>query len=188
MDNESNVRLANAVALLHDKYGSSEGPRASNRIGPRDCAEVLAALDEFQESIRYLNTRRSKGAILELKSEADVQDALYLMLRPWIRDLVPEDPTGRSASRFALKDFYSRSLRTVIEAKYVRDKSHGRTISAELHDDIELYRRHGGCAHLIFFIYDPDSLIPDQRALVEAIQIERIYGGVPLHCYVVIKP
>jgi hypothetical protein len=183
---DDNVRLANAVSLLNDKYAAPTSPAKS--VTPTHCADVLAALDEFQECIRYLNTRRSKGAILELNSEADVQDALYLMLRPWLRDLVTENPTDRSGNRFTLKDFLIPSLRTVVEAKFVRDKAHGRGISAELHDDIEMYRKHPSCGHLIFFIYDADSLIPDQRALVEAIEVERLYGGVPLHCHVVIKP
>ncbi len=179
------VRIAEAVSLLHDKYGSAVVRGAPT---PTGCAEILAALNEFQECIRYLNTRRSKGAILTLESEADVQDALYLMLRPWLRDLVPENPTDRVASRYTIKDLLIPSLRTVIEAKFVRDKAHGKAVSAELHDDIEMYRRHPACSHLIFFIYDPDSLIPDQRALVTAIEVERIYGGVQLHCHVVIKP
>ena len=80
------------------------------------------------------------------------------------------------------------SLRTIVEAKFIRDKAHGKSVSVELHDDIEMYRRHPSCDHLIFFIYDADSLIPDQGALVDAIEIERLYGGVRLQCHVVIKP
>jgi len=110
------------------------------------------------------------------------------MLRPWLRDLVPENPTDKTANRTVLKDFLIPSLQTVVEAKFVRDKTHGKSISKELHDDIEMYRKHPNCRHLIFFIYDEDSLIPDQRALTDSIQVERIYNGVPLHCYVVIKP
>ena len=104
------------------------------------------------------------------------------------RDLVHENPTDRIASRYVIKDLLVPSLRTVIEAKYVRDKSHGTSISAELHDDIEVYRRHPLCSYLVFFIYDPDSLIPDQRSLVDAIQEARTYAGKPLHCHVIIKP
>lgn len=184
-DVTENVRLATAVSALHAKYGSQSSVRASVHTGH---ADVLAVLNEFQECVRYLNTRRSKGAILQLTSEADVQDALYLMLRPWLRDLVAENPTDRTGNRFVLKDLLIASIRTVVEAKFVRDKAHGKTISAELHDDIEMYRKHPACSHLIFFIYDPDSLIPDQRALIEAIEVPRLYGGIPLYCHVIIKP
>jgi len=185
-DESEHVRLATAVAVLNARYSSRSA--ADRSIAPRACADVLAALSEFQECVRYLNTRRSKGAVLQLESEADVQDALYLVLRPWLRDLVIENPTDRTASRYAVKDFLIPSIRTVVEAKFIRDKSHGKSISAELHDDIEMYRRHPSCGHLVFFIYDPNAWIPDQRALVEAIEVERIYGGVRLHCHVLIKP
>jgi hypothetical protein len=93
---------------------------------------VLAALNSFTDVVRYLNTRRSTGAILELSNEGSVQDALYLMLRPWILDLVPENPTDKIANRYAIKDFLSRSSRFVIEAKFVRSKDHGKTRSLNL--------------------------------------------------------
>ena len=41
--------------------------------------EVINALSEFMECVRYLNTRRSK-ANLNLDSEEAVQDAIFLML------------------------------------------------------------------------------------------------------------
>jgi hypothetical protein len=185
MSDSESVRVAAAVSALRSKYGALSPVAA---VAPKGLAEILAALNEFQECIRYLNTRRSKGAILKLASEADVQDALYLMLRPWLRDLVHENPTDRTANRYVIKDLLVPSLRTVIEVKYVRDKAHGKSISSELHDDIEMYRRHPLCSYLVFFIYDPDSLIGDQRKLVDAIQEERTYSGKPLHCHVIVKP
>lgn len=155
-------------------------------VGP-----ALLALHEFDACVRYLNTRRSAGAVINIESEADVQDVLYLLLRPWIIDLVWESPGDKSANRYVIKDFSSKAGRFVIDAKYIRDKEHGRTISKELHDDIEMYRTHPRCDHLIFFVYDPNGLIPDARALREAIEIERNYGaggGKRLNCYLVVKP
>jgi hypothetical protein len=151
-------------------------------------SDILAALDQFMECVRYLNVRRSSGLRLKLDGEPDVQDAIYLMLRPWVTDLVYENPTGKVASRFAVKDFLAKGARTVIEAKFIRDEAHGRSVSKELHDDIEMYRRHPGCDHLIFFIYDANSLIPDVAALRAAIESSRVYEGQPLYCHVLVKP
>lgn len=97
-----------------------------------EVVRVIAALQSFNDCVRYLNTRRSKGAFLKLDSEDAVQDALYLMLRPWLVDLVPENPTDRVANRYSIKDFLSKSNRLVIEAKYIRSADHGRTIVKEL--------------------------------------------------------
>src|SRR5262249_46997779 len=147
-------------------------------------------LDQFQECVRYLNTRRSSGAVLNLENEADVQDSIYLMLRPWVPDLIPENPTDRVANRFTIKDFLSRQARTVVEVKYIRDADHGRMISKEMHDDIETYRHHAYCDTLVFFVYDPNSLIPDQQKLREQIEEERFYkqSGRTLRCVLIVKP
>jgi hypothetical protein len=149
---------------------------------------LLRALDQFTECVRYLNTRRSSGAILSLESEADVQDALFLMLRPWFIDLVGETPTAKSENRFVIKDFLVPCAKTVIEVKFIRDKAHGKSVSEELHDDIEMYRKHPDCDRIIFFIYDPDSYIPSQKSLIDPIEVERTYDGKTLNCRVLIRP
>lgn len=186
-DKDALVDAAEAASRLNQKYGPPSTLAAEATT--IDVGRIIKALDEFMECVRYLNTRRSTSAILTLDSEAAVQDALYLMLRPWVLDLIPENPTDRiAASRYTIKDFLSRSAKTVVEAKYVRDKSHGKNITKELHDDIETYRHHSHCRNLIFFIYDPDALIPDQSALQSQIAIERVYDGSPLFCHLIVKP
>lgn len=151
-------------------------------------AKIVTALEQFGECVRYLNTRRSTGATLNLESEADVQDAIYLMLRPWIIDLVHENPTDKVGNRYVIKDFLAPAAKTIIEAKFIRDGTHGKQISKELHDDIEIYRHHPKCDHLIFFIYDPDSLIPNVSALQAEISTVRVYDGRTLHCHLVVRP
>lgn len=180
------VDIADAVSRLNQKYGARGN--LSVEVGSVDHRQIIDALNEFQECVRYLNTRRSTSAVLTLDSEAAVQDAIYLMLRPWIIDLVPENPTDKVASRYTIKDFVSRSARTVVEAKYIRDAPHGKNITKELHDDIETYRHHPTCRHLVFFIYDPEALIPDGAALERQIAVERVYDGVPLICHLILKP
>ena len=91
----------------HDVIGglASLAAKVSTTRGasPNGVDDVLAALDEFSECVRYLNTRRSEGAVLKLDSEAAVQDAIYLILRPWVRDLVAETPTEKTANRFTIE-------------------------------------------------------------------------------------
>lgn len=150
--------------------------------------DILIALEQFMECVRYLNTRRSTGTKLSLQSEGDVQDAMYIMLRPWITDLVYENPTDKVGNRFAIKDFISKSCKTIVEAKFIRNEAHGKSITKELHDDIEIYRHHQYCEHLVFFIYDPDSLIPDVSAIRREMSTERNYDGKILHCHTIVKP
>ncbi|MDO8619716.1 MAG: hypothetical protein Q7R49_07380 [Candidatus Daviesbacteria bacterium] len=149
--------------------------------------EVICALSEFMECIRYLNTRRSKTNLI-LDSEDAIQDAIYLMLRPWVVDIRPENPTDKIANRFVVKDFLLPSINTVIEAKYIRDKNHGKRIVQEINDDIETYRYHNNCENLIFFIYDPDAMIPDRLQLEKHVTSKRTYSDKVLNCFCIIKP
>lgn len=184
------TRSNGAADILGQLASLSQSTRLEAPTDAADVGSVLRALREFDACVRYLNTRRSAGAIINIESEADVQDVLFILLRPWIIDLVPESPGDKSANRFVIKDFSSASTRLVIDAKYIRDKDHGRSISKELHDDIEMYKSHPKCDDLIFFVYDPLVLIPDQRALRQAIEIERMYGkdAKQLRCHLIVKP
>lgn len=180
------VALCASVTALRNRYAT---PHDGEGELPRVSADaIIAALGQFQECVRYLNTRRSSGAVLNLASEGNVQDALYLMLRPWVQDLVSENPTDKVANRFVVKDFISREANTIIEVKFVRDAAHGKTIAREMHDDIETYRHHPHCETLVFFVYDAESLIPDQLSLKTQIEEPRRYGFRNLRCVLIVKP
>ena len=110
------------------------------------------------------------------------------MLRPWILDLIPENPTDKIANRYTIKDFVSQSGKFVVEVKYVRNAEHGKNLAKEINDDIETYRYHPSCDDLIFFIYDPDGKIPDAAALERHLRTTRSYDAKTLRCHGVIKP
>jgi hypothetical protein len=171
-----------------DRIRPARTAAAASRKSGVSIETVLSALRSFTDIVRYLNTRRSTGAVLELSNEAAVQDALYLMLRPWVLDLVPENPTDKVANRFAIRDFVSQSGRFVIEVKYVRSAEHGKSLAKEINDDIETYRYHPNCDDLIFFIYDPDGNIPDAAALERHVRTTRSYDTKTLRCHGIIKP
>jgi hypothetical protein len=177
------AEICAGLASIANKYALETSSQPSAEF-----ASIVAALENFMECVRYLNTRRSGGAILSLESEADVQDAIYLMLRPWVSDLIPEDPTGRIGNRYTIKDFISVSARTIVEAKFIRDKEQGKSVSKELHDDIETYRHHPQCDNIIFFVYDPDTYISDCDALKRAIHAARSYDGHSLNVLLIVKP
>lgn len=189
------AEILTSTNWVGNALGGLSGLALDSRISSAATAlpieQVLQALREFDACVRYLKTRRSAGAVINIQSEADVQDVLYLLLRPWITDLIYESPADKAGNRYVIKDFSSATGRFVIDAKYIRDRDHGKSISKELHDDIEMYRTHPRCDDLIFFIYDPDVLIPDQRALKDSIEIQRAYGSAGekrLSCHVIVKP
>lgn len=183
-----NSNLANVLDGVDKCRRHSSAKLVTANPGRISIDSVLLALQSFSEIVRYLNTRRSQGAILALDDEAAVQDVLYLMLRPWVHDLTPENPTDKVANTHAIKDFVSHLNKFVLEAKYVRDRSHEKSIVKEINDDIETYRYHPSCDDLIFFVYDPNSHIPDSAAVTRHLQENRSYGNKVLRCHGVIKP
>jgi hypothetical protein len=173
-------------AAREDYEGGYSSMPAARQIGI-SIEQLLLALKSFTEVVRYLNNRRTE-ALLDSSNEAAVQDVLYIMLRPWIDDLVPESPNEKVANRFTVKDFWSKSSGFALEAKYVRSHEHGKTLAREINDDIESYRYHEDCDDLVFFVYDPHSYIPDASSLERHVQTNRSYDGKTLRCHVVIKP
>lgn len=188
MSGVSGRPLRDVLGGLENLHAYSASPCVGSDVAAPNIESVLEALRSFTEIVRYLNTRRSSGAVLDLINEAAVQDALYMMLRPWILDLVPENPTDKVANRYTIKDFVSHSGKFVIEAKYVRSADHGKSLAKEINDDIETYRYHPSCDDLVFFIYDPDGYIPDAGALERHLRTSRSYDERLLRCHGVIKP
>lgn len=188
---ETPIRLNSVSSVLGALAQLGSTTAARETTSTPEIKLVITALGEFDACVRYLNTRRSAGAVINIQSEADVQDVLYLLLRPWVVDLIYESPGDKSGNRYVIKDFSSAAGRFVLDAKYIRDREHGRLISKELHDDIEMYRTHLRCDDLVFFVYDPEVFIPDQRALRQAIETERAYGQgaeKKLRCHLIVKP
>jgi REase_DpnII-MboI len=117
-------RSLKQILLGLEAVAAAHGAANDAAVSKVSVADVLAALNSFSDIVRYLNTRRSKAASLVLSDEAAVQDALFLMLRPLISDLTPENPTDKIGGRYSIKDFVSHATRIVVEAKYIRDVAH----------------------------------------------------------------
>lgn len=92
--------MSHPSARIYEQLSTLVRPIEPSTAQTLGCIDLLAALERFKECVRYLNTRRSKGAILNIQGEDDVQGALFLMLRLWVTDLTYENPTDRVASGF----------------------------------------------------------------------------------------
>ncbi len=165
-------------------------PSLSNLVSrpkrTKSIEEVLGTLEsEFDQCLRYVKSRQRSP--ITIGDESQLQDFIFLILKPLIDDFTPETPTAKAASRFTIEDFFSRNLGLVVEAKFIRDKHHGKTVSKELHDDIEMYRTHDFCSTIIFFVYDPSKFIPSVNSLVKHIETKRTYDQVPLVVRCVVK-
>jgi hypothetical protein len=148
--------------------------------------DILVLLSAFPDCVGYSQNRRGRP-ILDLTNEAGVQDIVYFMLRPAIADLVPEQPVSDTVRQYSIEDYLSRNLGTVVEAKLVRTKAHGKGIRTELNDDVGKYKSDANCRHLIFFIYDPNKYIESPIGLKKAIEGIHVHNGKTLNVYCIIQ-
>ena len=68
--------------------------------------------------------------------------------------------------------------------KYIRDSSKARDLGAELLVQAARYRAHPECAHLVFFVYDPELRLPNPQGLVAALRSDDLQW----HVEVIIAP
>lgn len=140
---------------------SSGGPAK-----PKTVDEVIEIVVRGLRNAMHPFTHRRKGAHpLIFANEYDVQDLLHALLRPWVRDIRPEEFTPSLAGSSTRMDFLLPEYSLVIELKFVRDRSHAKRISDELVIDIEHYRKHPDCSKLWCVIFDADHLITNPDGL-----------------------
>ncbi len=172
--------LPPSAVLTPDKHTRVESPAAPVVVvttQTRSVEEVLRFLkSSFPDCAGYSQNRRG-SAILDLADEARLQDLLYFMLKPVVPDLVPEQPVAGHTRQYTIQDFRSCSLRLVLEAKRVRDKAHGKSIKAELHDDIGEYKQDPLCENLVFFVYDPGTFVESPSGLIKSVEGVHTHQG-----------
>lgn len=117
-----------------------------------------------------LRNRRKNAPFLAFNNEYDVQDLLHSLLRPWIRDVRPEDYLPSYAGSNSRVDFLLPDHKIVIEAKYVRDPTHAKQIGDELIIDIAHYKARSNCKSLWIVIYDPHQLIRNPGGLISDLE------------------
>ena len=151
--------------------GASIGPSAlttDEGRQPTQIDELLFVLIRGLPRAMYPLERRRKGArSLTFDSEYDIQDLLHSQLRPWIRDVRPEEFTPSYAGSSTRMDFLLPAHKIVLETKRVRDSAHAKKVGNELVIDIAHYQCHPECERLWCVVYDPARLIENPAALID---------------------
>jgi hypothetical protein len=133
---------------------------------PTSIDELLLALLKGLRRAMHPLTHRRKGSVsLSFSTEYDVQDLLHALLRPWVRDIRPEEFTPSYAGSSTRMDFLLPVQRLVIELKFVRDRGHASKIGDELTIDIAHYSKHPDCDRLWCVVYDQDHSLLNAEGL-----------------------
>lgn len=146
-----------------------------NTVGkPLNVEDLLERLIGGLITAMFPLTNRRKGVtVLAFDAESDLQDLLHAMMRPWIRDIRPEEYVPSYAGKNSRLDFLLPEHRLAIELKFVRDLAHGKMIGQELAIDIDHYRRHPACDRLWCVVSDPKFHLLNPNGLANDLEGKR---------------
>jgi hypothetical protein len=145
-----------------DAYSAS----ATSPKRPTSIDEVLLPLFRGLRRAMFPLTHRRKGLpTLTFDNEYDIQDLLHVLLRPWVKDIRPEEYTPSYGGKSTRMDFLLPDHATVVELKLVRDAAHGKNVGQELLVDIGHYRQHPKCELLWCVVLDPNHYLVNSNGL-----------------------
>lgn len=175
LDEEPDVEKTNEEidALLKSAIGINELVliedflKINNRIGYQNLTAlemVSQVIKNFPEGIKKIKSRRKGKNNFEFKDEYDVQDVLYVMLKPLFPTLKEEDPIPKVGVSSTRIDLMLREKGILIEVKMIKenDTDEAKFIK-QLKEDIQSYHICQWMKNLICFVYDPFDKTKDRN-------------------------
>lgn len=137
---------------------------------------IKKILENFPNSIKKVtNNRRKDHPSFDVKDEYDVQDLIYLMLKPLFNDLKEEDAVPKAGGTATRIDFVIPSEEIGIECKMIKGgDSDEKKYIKEIKEDIQSYYKYPSLKYLIVFIYDPSNKTKDDNSFYEFNQPQKI--------------
>ena len=136
--------------------------------------QVCLYMHRFDRMVQALKSRHGGRPALEIEDEYDVQDLLFAGLKPLVIDLQKEDPTRKIATVSGRLDLVSHSLGLAIEVKALTKSGRERDIARECLGRVQQYSTMPGLKTLVFFLYDPQCLVPDVDGLQAGLEGEHL--------------
>ena len=132
---------------------------------------IYLLIDKFHLVVNQLKNRYDKRETIQIQDEYDVQDLFHSLLKINFDDVRPEEYTPSYAGSSTRVDFLLKNEKVIIEIKKTRKGLQDKQIGDQLILDVQHYKTHPDCKHLICFIYDPESKIINPRGLENDLNI-----------------
>lgn len=139
---------------------------------------ILNILQNFGNTVKKITRERRKGHDnFEINDEYDVQDILYIMLKPIFPQLIIEEPTPKVGPRYNLIDLVIRDEGIIVEAKMIKESdTDEKKFIEQLKIDIQSYYLYDKLKHLLVFVYDPQNKTKDINAFYNLNGVQEIHG------------
>lgn len=165
-------RGAYEAALIWRAIQGAISDAASNLLRtPKTVLHVLAQFEASMKRWRWDSLDLAAPVRWPVVGEREVQDILYLMLRPTFPDLEDEDALPKFGHSTYKADFGIPSLGLLVEVKYAHSAGEFKSIEKQVLEDIvpylqtpERYNR------IIVFIYDDSSSVQVHDTTIQALR------------------
>ena len=139
---------------------------------------VKQVLLQFGNTVKKITRNRRKGhEEFEINDEYDVQDLLYVMLKPLFPKMIDEEPTPKVGSKYNKIDLIIREEGLMIEVKMIKDSdTDEKKFVEQLKNDIQSYYRYRFLSDLLIFVYDPQNKTKDSQNFYELNGVQEIQG------------
>ncbi len=120
---------------------------------------VRQILNNFSNAVQKITTNRRQGhSPFIISDEYDVQDILYVILKPLFPNLRAEDPIPIVGAKSTKIDLILREEKILIEAKMIKQSDNNeKHFIEQLKVDIESYHSCQWLDKLFCFVYDPSK-------------------------------
>lgn len=137
-------------------------------------ASIAHVLRQFEPSMkrwRWDGEQLLHPIRWSIRSEREVQDILWLMLRPIAPDLEDEDTLPKFGHSTYKADFGIPSLALLIEAKFARAAGDFKKIEKEVLEDLIPYLKHPNrYREVLVFIYDDSCSVQNHDTTIRALR------------------
>lgn len=134
-------------------------------------AHVLRQFETSMKRWRWDSEQRQRPIKWPIRSEREVQDILWLILRPICDDLEDEDTLPKFGHSTYRADFGIPSLGLLIEVKYARSAAEFKAIEKQVLEDLVPYlKTPERYREVLIFIYDASSSVQQHDTTSRALR------------------
>jgi hypothetical protein len=156
---------AASVMAAIDYVQSKKPPAQASTPVQADVHLVLGLARRFHEAVLSLKKHPHNGNVLTIKDQWDCQYLFRAILAAYIADVRNEEWNPSVAGSSARCEFLLKTLRAMVELKYVRKPTDARKIKSELATDLLDYGNNPLVDYVIFLIYHPTNALTTPAAV-----------------------
>lgn len=153
--------LAGAEAIIENVISMLEGKINSDMaLLDKDKMNILISIfQNFHRFAQQLKDRQNHAKPILIENEYALQDFIHAILRLHFQNVKNEFPLPDYCGKTSRIDFYLKEERIGIEVKYVSENLKADNLRKQLIEDKAQYINSRCFDEIVFFIYDPQTLL-----------------------------